>query len=200
MKKKGSIFPGLLLIFFGVLLILDRMRFDLRLFQWETIIPLLAILIGLKMWITALATPKKGSVFPGTLFLVLGSFFFMYNYGILDEWFYFDTFWPIFPTALGLAFLSLFLVNFRNWLSLFPAVIFLGIGTISFAIMLDFLDYWTIEDFWYENEDIFYNIGDWAPLLVIVVGLVLIISSIKRAKAKKQINVQLNELKEDNGG
>ncbi|MFC1564324.1 hypothetical protein ACFL6G_05270 [candidate division KSB1 bacterium] len=191
MKKRGSIFPGLILIFFGVILLANRMRYDLHLFEWNLIIPLIAVLIGLKMWITALMTPHKGKVFPGTLFLVLGAFFFSYNYGLLDRYIYFDTIWPIFPTSLGLAFLSLFLVNFRNWLSLFPAVIFLGIGLISFAIVLDAIDYWTIEDFWYENEDLFYNIGDWAPLLVIFIGLILIVSSIRRAKARRQVDIQL---------
>ncbi len=193
MKKRGSILPGILLIFFGVLLMLDNMRYDFEILQWSTIIPLLAVLIGISMWIKALASPNKGSVFPGTLFFVLGAFFFLYNYGILDQWFYFDTFWPIFPSALGLAFLALFLVNARNWLALFPAVIFLGIGGISFAIMLDFLDQWAIEDFYYENEHIFYNLGDWAPLLVVVIGLILIISSIRKASRRKQAEIQITQ-------
>ncbi len=184
-KNRGSIFPGLILILIGLILVMKRMNYDMDIFQWEILIPLFGILIGLKMWVTALTTSNKGKVFPGTLILVLSGFYFAWNYGIMDDYYYLDTIWPIFPTALGLSFLALFLVNFRNWLSLFPAILFLGIGLSFFAVSMDLVEYWVIEDFWYNMEDYLYDIKDWYPVLIILFGFLIIFTSIRRSSRRK---------------
>lgn len=185
MKKKGSLFPGLLLIAIGAILILRRIDYDFYYFSWDMIIPLVGVLLGLRFWITAFTFGNKGRVFPGTLLLVLGAFFLAWNSGYLLDYLYYDTFWPIFPTALGLSFLALVLVSPRNWLSIFPAIIFLGVGGISFAIYLDYLSYWELEDFWYEHEYMLDSAEDFFPLLIIIIGIIIIVSSLKISKRKK---------------
>lgn len=186
-KRNRSVFPGIMLIIFGVILLIEKLELDSIYVDWALTGPIMSIIFGLHLWSTAFSTDRKGKVFPGTFFLVLGLFFLAWNIGMLEEYFYFDEFWPIFFLAIGLSFLSLFVTNLRNWFSVFPAAFFLSIGVCSFLYYTGYIDWWDIEDFIYNLGDKWYLVEEALPLLIVLAGVFVIFKSLRKSRARKNI-------------
>jgi len=186
MSKKRSILPGFVLVAVGVFLLLDRFhaldRYNVNIFQWDLMLPAFAVLLGLNLWIRALRYKPQRGVFGGTLLVVLGAFFFAWNYGWIDHYFYYHSAFPIFPTAIGFAFLSMFLFDYHKWWAILPAAPFLCAGLVSFSYTLGIMDIYDLEDSAYYIEDIFFDFRTYIPLLIVFIGLMIIISSLKKAK------------------
>jgi hypothetical protein len=80
--------------------------------------------------------------------------------------------WPVFPLIVGIAFVVLWAAGrFRDWGVLIPAGILLLVGFGGLAITLG-------------NVPVFQDLLQWWPLLLIVFGLAILISSVLRARAK----------------
>jgi len=186
MSKKRSILPGIVLVAVGVFLLLDRFdaldRYNVNIFQWDLMLPALAVILGLNLWIRALRNKPRCGVFTGTLLVVLGAFFFAWNYGWIDQYFYYYKTFPIFPTAIGLAFLSMFMFDYHKWWAILPAAPFLLVGFTSFCYTMGILDIYDLEDSAYYIEDIFFDFRTYVPVIIVFIGLIIIISSLKKAK------------------
>lgn len=180
MRQRGSIMPGLILVVIGMFLLLDRM--DVYYFEWSLFIPAGVFLLGLSIWTNCLKSRKGCNVFWGTVLVILGGFFFLWNYGTLDVTMI--DYWPIFPTAIGAGFLSIFLLNWRHWWALFPGVPLLVIGGSYLAYYTGYIDLFRLEDILYTFEDIVINIGDYYPVIFIVIGLLLIVMATRRSRRK----------------
>jgi len=178
--------PGLILVSVGAFLLLDRFdvldRYDVDLFQWDLILPAFAVILGLNLWIRAMRYKPHRGVFTGTLLLVLGVFFFAWNNGNIDQYFYYYNEFPIYPTAIGLAFLSIFLFDFHKWWAILPAVPFLLAGFTSFCYTMGYIDIYDLENSTYYFEDIFIDFRTFFPLIIVFIGILIIISSLRKAK------------------
>jgi len=179
MRRRGSILPGLLLLALGVFLLLDRTR--LVIFGWDLFLPALAFLLGLVMLVECMKPEARCRPFWGTLLVVFGGFFFLWNNGTLDYLLY--DYWPIFPTAFGLAFIAQFLAKQRGWLTLIFGVILALTGGSYFLDYFGYIDVYSLQDIAYRIEDLLYLFFDYYPVAIIVIGILLIFSSIRRSHA-----------------
>jgi hypothetical protein len=164
-KNYSSLMIGLIFILAGAGLLMDKMRlFD---FGWTEIYPIIFLLIAGVSFIHAF-TDQKNSAFWGGMFGVLGVFFFLRNFELIP-FYWFHEFWPI---ALGLGFFSLFIFSPKNWGVLIPGVILSGLGLMFTLESLDLI------------QDVFEVVTDviWTywPLILILIGVGLILDSVKR--------------------
>lgn len=166
---KRSILPGIILIIIGALILVHKL--DIYHFYWRDIYPIVFIVLGVWFFVGVFAKNQKGLAFPGTLFLLLGIFFFLRNNVFHFHW-YWDEFWPIFLIIFGLAFVVQFFLNPKDWGLLIPGGIFLFLGVGFFARIMR----------WYIPFDFEYYIEKYWPVILIVIGISIIISSLTKAK------------------
>lgn len=162
-KKRRSLFPGLFLIFIGMVFLFR----SLHLFRWRDMWPLFLVGLGLLLFFSAFGKRDKRAVFPGTILILVGGFFFLWeNYYL--PW-YMDEVWPIFPFIVGIAFCVLFLFNPRDWGVLIPAAILIFISSVFFLDNFGTLPWsaWTV-------------IGRTWPLILIVIGILILLSHMRR--------------------
>jgi len=166
--KKASILPGLILIFVGSIILLYKFFPGFVDFRHAYPIVLLALGVMLIFSVCCKSKTDKGAVFPGTILFFIGLFFFLRNYGLV-EYYYVREVWPIFIIMVGLGFLALFLAKPSDSGVLVPAGILLFIGVISLLNKLYIIDIelWEI-------------IADYWPVILIVIGLSIILGSLKR--------------------
>ena len=162
-KKRRGIFPALILILVGVVFLLRQFH----VFHWHEIWPLLLVGVGLLLFCSVLGKRDKGAVFPGTILILVGAFFFLWKHYYLP-W-YMDEMWPVFPLIVGLAFFVLFLFNPSDWGVLIPAAILMFISAIFFADNFGAFP-WSAWDV----------IGRTWPVIFIVIGIFLLLGHRRR--------------------
>ena len=162
-KKRRSYFPALFLIFIGAVFLLR----SFHVFYWGDMWPLILLGLGLLLFFSAFSKHDKGAVFPGTILILVGAFFFLWKHYYLP-W-YMDEMWPVFPLIVGLAFFVLFLFNPRDWGVLIPAAILIFVSAIFFADNLGAFPWsaWEV-------------IGKTWPAVLIVIGILILISHARR--------------------
>jgi len=172
--KKSSILPGLLLIFIGILLLTNKLLPDIL--DWRRLYPIIIMAIGVWILSSTCCQHKKdkGGVFPGSVLFLIGLFFFLRNYDIIP---YSYDVWPIYIIILGLGFLALFIVKPRDWGTLIPAAIFLFFGIVSLFNIYYIIDW-----------DAWDMVGDYWPIILILIGVSIIISSLKKHLYKNEGN------------
>lgn len=166
-EREKSFIPGVVLIVVGLVFLLNEL--DVIYFRWGHLYPIL-MLAGSALFFSSMLTKKeKGAVFPATVLLVLGLFFFLRNFDVLSFDYYFyhvEDFWPIFLVSFGLGFIALFFVRSEDWGVLIPGgiLLFLGVGfflrTTGIFYWRDFSDYW--------------------PVILIVIGASIVLGSLKK--------------------
>lgn len=170
--RKSSIWPGVVLIIIGTLLLANRFsNFSL---SWYQIYPVLFAALGIMFYASIINRQNKGAVFPGTLLLLMGVLFVLRNWDLVPYRYVRDVL-PIMSVILGLAFLSLFVVRPSDWSVLIPASIFTFFGA---AIWLDKLDiiYVDIWDLW----------SKYWPALLILIGIVIIAGNLNKPSERQQ--------------
>jgi hypothetical protein len=160
-QKNRSLLPGIILIIIGAFILLRNLA--LFRFYWSESYPIFFILLGLVLIVAFIFYRSKSYIFWGSVFLMLGIFFMLRNYDIID-YFFMDEVWPIFLIILGIAFLVKFLVDPKDFGALIPAGILLFIGIIN---LLRALHYWEAYDY----------VKQYWPLLIVIVGLNIIITA-----------------------
>ena len=183
MKTRGSILPGLILIVIGFIMILHQL--GVNFFHWDLIIPPLAVILGLYMWVRASRSKDKGGVFIGTVLIVLGGFFLLWNYNPFYNHFYFRSYAPVFPLAVGVAFFALFIADFRKWWALFPAAFFLAVGGFGLASTLYYINHYILQNMMYRLRDVIHVFVDYFPVILVIIGLLLVITSMRKARSPR---------------
>ena len=163
---RNSIFPGLALIIIGGLLLIHK--FFPGLFDMSNFYPL--ILMGLGVWLIGSIKGRKdkGAVFPGTIIFLLGFFYFLRSYDLI-EYYSLGEVWPIMLIIVGLGFGALFITKPSDWGVLVPGgvLVFLGVVFLLrefYIIRLDIAD--IITDFW--------------PIILIVIGGGIVLGSLRK--------------------
>lgn len=170
-RNNSSIIIGLIFILIGVGLLVDKM--DLFDFGWQQIYPVIFILISVISFINVFAG-QKNSAFWGGVFGVLGAFFFLRNFDLIP-FFWFYEYWPIFLIALGVGFIVLYIFNPRDWGVLIPGTILTGLGLLFIFESMDL-----IEDVLEVAWEIVWT---YWPLALVLLGVGLILSSLKRKES-----------------
>ena len=163
-EAKRSFLPGLILIVIGALILIHKL--DIYHLYWRDIYPIVFVILGVWFFVSVFAKKQKGLAFPGTLFLLLGIFFFLRDYYRL----YLDELWPIFLLIFGIAFIVQFLFNHKDWGLLIPGGIFLFLGFGFLARTLH----------WYIPFEFEYYIGKYWPVVLILIGIAIIVSSLRK--------------------
>ena len=108
-----------------------------------------------------------GLVWPGTFGILLGSYFFLFSFGLL-EWE--QILWPVFPLIVGLSFLATWIAGGgRETGLLVPAVITLAVGGFGLGFELGLLDARTFGMLW--------------PLALVALGALMIVRSLRRPRS-----------------
>ena len=168
MNRSQSMWPGILLIVIGLLLLLDQL--DIVLFDWSVLWPSLVILLGIFFFVRV---PRdRGAIFPGVLFFLSGLLFLAKNLAWYEP--YIDvSVGGMLMIILGLAFVALYVVQPENWGLLIPAGLFLFFGFIIWADRVGIID-------WYTRRQI---LRLW-PVLLILLGVGIIISGLHVSQNK----------------
>lgn len=180
-KNSSSLFVGLIFILVGVGLLMDKM--DMFSFGWHEIYPVIFLLIAAVSFINAFSG-NKNSAFWGGVFGVLGVFFALRNFDIID-YYWFDEFWPIFLIALGVGFIVLYIFNPKDWGVLIPGAILTGLGVLFIFEAMNLID-----DFF---EVVFDTMWTYWPLVLVLIGVGLILGSMKRKDAGGNKNIHIGE-------
>ena len=167
-EKKRSLFPGFFLIFAGLWMLSKNTRFMYG--QWEYVYPCLLLFFSAIFFIEAFRKNHSNRLFWGMSFLVVGSFFLLRNFGVV-EYYYWQEYWPVFLFAVGCGFLILFIMQPRDWGSLIPAGLCLFFG-FGFAMTNIFHVFWDFEMF----------INDYWPVILIFLGAGLLLSGVLKRK------------------
>jgi hypothetical protein len=163
---RPSILPGLILIVIGALLLIQKLTpFSLG---WYEIYPLILMGLGVLFFTAIFGKKDKGAVFPGTILFLLGLFFFLRNFDIIPYYFVREV-WPIILIIIGIAFLAVFITKPQDWGVLIPGGTLLFLGTMFLLRRLHII-YWDIGDI----------VADYWPAAIIVVGIGIIVGSLKQ--------------------
>jgi len=151
----------------GFWFLLDRMGIDLP--QLDQLWPVFPTLGGLGFLYAFFSREDAdpGTVWPGTAFTLVGVFFFFFTFEVV-HWEDMDRLWPVFPLIGGLAFVATWAAGkCREGGLLVPGGMAISVGVIG---LLFTLGGWT----WDRVELA-------GSLLLVVLGVLLIARSLKRA-------------------
>ncbi|MBN2030072.1 hypothetical protein JW824_07475 [bacterium] len=169
-EKKASLIPGVSLILIGLWFFLHQYFFFSS--HWMRIYPFLLLFFALFLILETFRRNHSNSLFWGVVFFIIGLFFFLRNFGIID-YYYADEYWPVFLLAFGFGFLVLFLFNPKDWGVIIPASIFLFLG-IGFSSRTFLGMFWGWDSF----------IEKYWPAVLIVIGLGILFQGFQNKKNK----------------
>jgi len=166
--SKSSIWPGLILIIIGSILLLYKL--DIFDFGWYQIYPVIMMGLGILFFTSIAGKSQKGAVFPGTILFLLGLFFFLRNYEIVP-YDYVRHVGPVVLIIVGLAFFAVFLTKPSDWGALIPSAVLVVVG--SSLLLREFhVIHWNVWDV----------ITMYWPILLIVIGAGIIFRSFGRQR------------------
>lgn len=180
-KRYSAITIGLIFIFIGLGLLLDRL--GIFNFGWMQLYPLLFLLISIVFFVNAF-TGHKNAAFWGGAFGVLGVFFVLRNYDFIP-FYWFVEFWPIFLIALGVGFLVLYIFRPDDWGVLIPGIVLTFIGFLFLIRSMD-----VMRDIFYLTIDI---IETYWPLILVLIGIGLIANSLRTKDVSSEDKTRVEE-------
>ncbi len=179
MDRRGTVFTAIVLIAIGAYLLLANLRI-IPPYPITQLWPGIVVLVGILFWLGFIfgKDHDPGLAFVGTIVTLTGFFFFLFTFNVdllgmgRVNWSDMGLLWPAFPLIVGIAFVVLWIAGrFRDWGVLIPAGILLVVGVGGFAFTLG-------------RTPVVQNILQWWPLLLIFFGLVVLLRSIVRPRAK----------------
>jgi hypothetical protein len=179
MDRRGTLITAVVLIAIGGYLLLANLGI-IPPYPIEQMWPGIVVLVGILFWLGFIfgKDHDPGLAFVGTIVTLTGLFFFLFTFNVnllglgRVDWSDMALLWPAFPLIVGIAFVVMWAAGrFRDWGLLIPAGILLLVGIGGFAFTLG-------------NVPVFQNILQWWPLLLIFFGIVVLIQSIRRSRAK----------------
>jgi len=165
--ESRNIYPGLLVIAAGVVLLLA----NLDVFSLVGLWPLLVVFLGVfffALWVKD--RDNYGLLMPATILLVIGLLLlYCENYG----WWHMKDLWPVFLLAPGAGFTFMYVLGEQEGGLLVPAVILLVLGIIFLSI-----NQWA---------------GRWWPAILILVGALLLLRPPKQITSASRESAEIGE-------
>ena len=159
---------GIVIIFIGVLLLVDRLhllRVDSQIILWCGL-----MLLGLLMVVRGFSSGRSGKIFWGSFLFLLFLFFLLRSTDMMDIHAHMMP--PAIFLILGISFFMVFLNAPKEWSVLIPAVSFPGLGTMLIMVEYGILYEWDVWDI----------IRTYWPLILILFGLSIVL----RHRSRKQ--------------
>ena len=135
-RQAGGLFLGSVLLLLGAWFLFDRLAFDMP--GMAKMWPMFPFFFGLAILISFFARSSRspGTVWPGTYALLVGSFFFLFSFQILD-WSALGELWPVFPLFIGIAFVATWVAGrFKEPALLVPGSIAAATGVLGLFFTL----------------------------------------------------------------
>jgi hypothetical protein len=164
---RGILWGGILLAA-GTWFLLQQLGIELPNF-FSALWPIFPFMFGAAFLATYFTGANRdcGLIWPGTFGVLLGSFFFLFSFGVF-EWERMDTLWPVFPLIVGLAFLATWIGGgMKQHGMLVPAVIPIAVGIFGLGFELGLVEARTIGMLW--------------PLALVLLGGLMIFRSLRRS-------------------
>jgi len=160
-ERNPTFITGAVLLLIGVALFLRRL--GLFFVGWEEAYPLVMLALAAALFYATFKKTDRTSAFPATVLLILGSFYFLRNFSLLEFDYYFFEFrdyWPVFLIAFGAGFVvqSLLKVRGKGALVAGGALLFFGTGLLMHSLGL-----------WWG-----FDLAALWPLLLIAAGVALV--------------------------
>ena len=171
-NRKNISWFGLILIFLGLVMLLDR--FDVLNVEFSTIFWPMIMLMGLAIVGRGFAQNRRGKVYWGTVLFLYAVFFVLRSIDYFEIYSY--TFFPASFMIFGIAFFMMYLCNLREWPLLLPSIILLGVGSLILMNEFGYL-------YQYELFDI---VRLYWPVILILFGVTIILR--KKYSASPQTN------------
>jgi len=160
-ERYGGVIPGTILIILGILFLLPRLGINFG-NLWPTFI----LAPGLAFIIFYLVSPNRkqiaGILIPGVILTLIASFFY---YQSFSDWANAEKLWPVYPLAVGIALYTFYIASGRKDRAILVPANILTLMGLAFLV----LNYYSF-NFW--------------PLILIIVGLILILTSVKKERNK----------------
>jgi len=164
--QRPTFIAGVILLLVGAVLFLQRL--GMFYFGWGEAYPLAMLSLAAALYYAAFKKDDRASAFPATVLLVLGIFYFLRNFCLLEFDYYFFEFgdyWPMFLIAFGAGFVvqSILKVRGKGALLAGGALLFFGMGFLLRSLGL-----------WWG-----FDLATLWPLLLIVAGVALVTKTLR---------------------
>ena len=169
-RSTNTFVSGLILIAAGIVLLMHNM--DLLDFNFSEIWPIVAAVIGALLLVSAWGKANKGVVFPGTILLLVGIFFSLWQNGYIPRGM--GSAWPVFVVIVGIAFIVLYVCERRERGNLIPGVILLFVGGIFLVdnyVLLPWEPWKLISKSW--------------PLILVFIGVSMMLKEQRRRRERE---------------
>lgn len=166
-NNRGSILIGIVLIAAGVWLLAERLGMNLP--GLNTLWPALLIIFGIASFISYFTDRNPDRIFFGVAGPLLGAFFFMFTLGRL-EWGDLRIYWPVFVIIFSAASVAQWVAAPARRNLLAQAAVSLLIGLFFLAYNLNLL-----------NRALAQQVLALWPLGLIVLGLIVVVRTVRRA-------------------
>jgi hypothetical protein len=162
-KKEFQRIPviGIILVLLGALLLMKQL--NMVKLNTAIVISMGFTLYGAVAVIRSYSTNIRRSLFWGGLCFFGGILFMLSGFDLISR--SPEVLIPAFIIIFGLAFVTLYLFNFRDIHLLIPAILFIGIGT---ALMMTELGFWYVSDVWT-------NVHHYWPIALILFGISMLL-------------------------
>ncbi len=166
---KRHYWSGIILIFIGLLMLLDEM--DIMALEWFDILFYSFIVIGISKFSNGLNRTDKQGILGGTFFISFGIMMLLISNRLLvtaDEFVF-----AVFFLSLALANLVYIILRGYHWFNLAWAVIFSAVGGLFMLSYYGYYSHWHLYDI----------IATYWPVAFILIGLNLVLRGIKKRQA-----------------
>jgi hypothetical protein len=141
-----------------ILIVLGAFFLCMYLFDWQFHWSVVLMVAGAVVFGYGIFSREHSGIFPGSLILLLGLFFFLRQNEVLQD--SMEKLWPLILIILGFSFLLTFLFRPQDWGVLIPGGILLVIGLLFF-----------LRNYRYVSRHTVSGILQWWPLILVIIGI-----------------------------
>ncbi len=158
---------GVVLIIIGIVMLLDKL--DVLSVDFNTILWPLLMLIGIVVVTNGFSENRRGKIYWGSVLFLYALFFLLKSIDYFEI--YSRTFFPASFLVFGIAFLMMYINNFKDWPLLIPALVLIGLGSVFILTDYGVIYQWDVWNF----------LRVYWPVILILLGIAILLkqSSIK---------------------
>ena len=169
-RSTNAFASGLILIAAGIVLLMHNT--GLLYFSFSEVWPIAVAVVGVLFLASVWRKANKGAVFPGTILLLVGVFFFFWQNRYIPRGM--GSPWPVFVVIVGIAFMVLYACERRERGNLIPGMILLFVGGVFLLdnyVLLPWEPWALISKSW--------------PLVLVIIGVTMILKE-RRRKGERE--------------